>query len=208
MAVTETKESGTEWRRERDSFSLLPNGVSKLLIPGGYQASQVTLLEQGTHSTHTAVSVPLSRGLHALVSLEDADRVLAHKWSAVWNGWSYYARRYDRGRNVYLHRFILEAPAGMQVDHKDGDGLNCQRANLRLASSTQNGQNRSRRKASAFKGVTSRGKLGYQARITVNGESVSVGYFATAGDAALAYDRAAREHFGEFARLNFPEVAK
>ena len=75
--------------------------------------------------------VPLSRGLVAIIDGADADRVLAHKWSAGWTGTRWYARR-SIGTNgdyhhLYLHRFILDAPPGVRVDHENGDGLDCRR---------------------------------------------------------------------------------
>lgn len=157
---------------------------------------------------YQAVSVPLSRGLHALVSLQDADRVLAHRWTCSLAGHLRYAVREYRGKRIYLHRFITGAMAGHSVDHIDGDGLNCQRHNLRMASRKNN--NRNRRKtdrpcSTEFKGVDRRKNGSYRAQISTDGKRKFLGYFADPQDAARAYDAAALQHFGEFACLNFPE---
>lgn len=161
-------------------------------------------------------AIPLSRGLVALVDNEDFERVSAHKWTAsiqVKGGGA--IRRYAfrsigrRGprHNVLLHRFILDCPAGLQVDHVNGDGLDCRRANLRFATNQQNNANRSKNPTHhPFKGVRpGRWGKGWTARITVNNRGIHLGTFETAEEAARAYDAKAVECFGEFARLNFSQ---
>jgi hypothetical protein len=96
--------------------------------------------------------ISIGRGLVAQVSDEDFERVSANRWTVTDNGSGafrgsrnpkLYARRVVRGsdgvqRTIYLHRFIMEAPSGLVVDHIDGDGLNCTRENLRLCSAAEN----------------------------------------------------------------------
>ena len=159
------------------------------------------------------VAVPLTQGKVAIVDDEDADRVLAAgEWTAWWSGTRWYAARKvgvkRNQRTVFLHRFLLGlSPDDPQVDHVDGDGLNNQRSNLRLATDSQNHANMSKPKraypqSSRFKGVTLvRGKR-WQAYIQVRGRRIHLGVFDTEEEAAAAYDAAAREHFGEFARTN------
>jgi hypothetical protein len=91
----------------------------------------------------TAVKIPLTRGKCATVDHEDAERLLPYKWYhfAGSVGREYAATSIGGRRNrvtIYMHRFILDAPKGMQVDHRDGDGLNNTRANLRLCTGAQN----------------------------------------------------------------------
>ncbi len=160
------------------------------------------------------IEVPLTKGYVALIDDEDAERVLAFKWQAIGRREKVYAARSDftKGagtkRMVYLHRFILDAPSGTEVDHRNGYRLDCRRANMRLATHTQNNINKPVRKDSqtGFKGVGlqaySNGKR-FTATIKANGAKKYLGSFGSAVDAAKAYDAAAREFHGEFARLNF-----
>jgi hypothetical protein len=108
-----------------------------------------------------------------------------------------------------MHRFILGATdRKVKVDHKDRDGLNNQRYNLRPSTNGQNNMNSSKRSdgnSSKYKGVCWHKRYGkFQAGIKLNGRSKYLGMFTDELQAALAYDAAAREHFGEFALCNFP----
>lgn len=111
------------------------------------------------------------------------------------------------GRNVtcYLHRVIMNAPPGVQVDHINGDTLDNRRCNLRLCTHKENGHNRKLQGGtSKFKGVTwHKRDRKWQAGIRHNGKQIHLGYFNDDVEAARAYDRAARKYFGEFARVNF-----
>lgn len=92
-----------------------------------------------------------------------------------------------------------------KIDHRDGDGLNNQRHNLRPATTRQNGQNRRKVAAasSAFKGVSFHLRdRKWQARIKVSAARIQLGYFESEADAARAYNAAALKYFGEFASLN------
>ena len=105
-----------------------------------------------------------------------------------------------------LHRFILMAPPGVLVDHANGDGLDCRRSNLRLATNSQNQQNRfiaDIEKTSRFKGVHwCDDSKRWVAQITLDGRSQEIGRFLDEIEAARAYDDAARRLFREFARTN------
>ncbi len=153
------------------------------------------------------VRLPLTRGKFALVDVDDFEKAsAAGGWMAVWNGCKYYA---IDSRVGYLHRYILTAPDGLGVDHRNLDSLNCRRHNLRLATAAQNSANlpKQRRRAttSRFKGVNLHGGK-WEARIANQGRRRHLGCFDSEVDAALAYDAAARELHGEFARLNFPDA--
>lgn len=167
-------------------------------------------------------SIPLTRGFVAIVDDEDYDKVSRFKWHAKTSKRSVYAARAipnpqargPRQTLLYLHHVITGYP---RVDHRDGDGLNNRRENLRAATMTQNNQNRraSRTAASRFKGVftnsgfTNSGRgLPWKAGIKVGARSIHLGYFGSEDDAARAYDAAAREHFGEWAAVNFPAAGE
>jgi hypothetical protein len=157
----------------------------------------------------------LQNGLVALVSDVDLERCRQHKWRADSNNAS--GKPYVRttptinGKTVtiYLHRFIVKGiiellPGTVKVDHRNNDTLDCQRSNLRVATHNQNNFNRAGFGLSGYKGVT-RERRYWRARITFNEVSTHLGYFETAVQAAVAYDKAAHDRFGEFAWLNFPE---
>lgn len=149
------------------------------------------------------VRIPLSKGQYAVIDEEDHARVAVHRWHVMTRRRTSYGESRIDGRTVLLHRFLLDAPPGLQVDHVDGDGLNCTRANLRLCSVRENAHNRSRspRNTSGYKGVFRDGRR-WRAQIMEHQRGVSLGTFGTPEEAARAYDQAARERFGEFARTN------
>ena len=169
-------------------------------------------------------TIPLTQGKVALVDDDDLERLDHWHWSAHAlrrpNGSirTWYAVRNKRGAGskchlIYMHCQILGI---IGVDHRDGDGLNNQRYNLRPATKRQNNQNKVHKRAgcsSRFKGVSWSGRPNRLWQVCIadgplrpNGRAAtrSLGRFATEEEAARAYDAAARESFGEFAALNFP----
>lgn len=107
-----------------------------------------------------------------------------------------------------MHRVILGLPGEMDGDHRNGDGLDNRRSNLRPATAMQNSQNQGVRKTNkaGLKGVSWWGPLGkWKAGIQANGTPVHLGYFETPEAAARAYDAAARLYHGEFAKTNFSQ---
>lgn len=158
------------------------------------------------------VEIPVSGGHVAWVDEEDAPRVLAHRWHRhppnARSRKTYAFARIER-RTVYMHRLVLGAGKGQEVDHANGDGLDNRRANLRLATRSLNEANKPKPRVastSRFKGVhlTRSGK--WRARLMLNKKGLDLGTHASEVDAALAYDRAALATWGEFALLNFPQT--
>lgn len=149
----------------------------------------------------------LTKGQYAQVDDDDYDRLVQYRWYTHTNG---YAAR-DEGsvargkrRTVLMHRFIINAPDGVEVDHINGRKTDNQRENLRLCTHHENMANRPATNGKRFKGVVRRtGHRSLYAEIA----GQHLGAFDSEREAALAYDRAARERFGEFARLNFPGAA-
>lgn len=134
----------------------------------------------------------------ALVDDDDYERVNARRWYLGSQG---YVTRGRGGCRVYLHRWLLDAPDGMDVDHIDGNALNNQRANLRLCTRSENlgNQRRSKNNTSGYKGVRRlAGRWGAFVR------QQFLGLYDTPEEAARAYDDAARRVWGRFARPNFP----
>lgn len=164
------------------------------------------------------VEIQLKGGLTAVVDAVDYPLVAGRYWMTQRaSSRLIYARAadFDNGGNILMHRAIMgfEKGDGKQVDHQDGNGLNNRRSNLREATRNQNGMNRRKGRrptSSRFKGVSlskcprENGYLSkpWRVMIHVEGRNLTVGHFETEEEAALAYNEAAREHYGEFAWLN------
>jgi hypothetical protein len=147
--------------------------------------------------------IPLTQGLFAAVDDDDFEWLSQWKWSVNrCAGDLVYAARRNGRKHEKMHRLIMGFPS-LDVDHKDGNGLNNQRDNLRIGTRSQNAVNRGpdQRNSSGFKGVSlDHGR--WRARIRIGRVLVSLGHYGTAEEAARAYDTAAIEHFGDFAYLN------
>lgn len=156
--------------------------------------------------------VPLSGGRFAIVDEADAEAVCAFAWSIrkQRTGKAYAVRGAGKGRSVYLHRFLWDLwkrPPAKTVDHENGDGLDCRWHNLRAATVSQNNSNapKNRRNTSGYKGVSfDRCSGKWHARFRHLGKKLYAGQYATAEEAARAYDAAILPLRGEFAVLNFP----
>lgn len=150
--------------------------------------------------------IELTRDKVALVDDEDYEWLNQWKWYALNLPPCWYAARtlsIPKKKMVIMHRLITNAPDGIEVDHKDNNGLNNTRDNLRFATRGQNSHNRSmsRNNTSGFKGVfMDHGK--WRARIRVNGKRISLGMYENIMDAVRAYDEAAKKYHGEFAKTN------
>jgi hypothetical protein len=145
--------------------------------------------------------------LWALIDESNRELVEPYNWQTVYAKHTFYVRGYvpgsDRKRFTLLHRLILDAPKGVEVDHRNGNGLDNRRSNLRLATRSQNRANVRAvvNGSSRYKGVT-RHKGAWQADIANN----YIGRFSTEEAAARAYDAEALARYGpEWACLNFPE---
>jgi HNH endonuclease len=156
--------------------------------------------------------IQLTQGEEALVDDEDYDRLSQHKWCANRKGNTYYAVRNIRVRpgkytHLSMHVEIMryhegEPRKGLEVDHRDRDGLNNQKHNLRYATRSQNLQNNYTNNTGGFSGVRryrGRDGDGWKARILrkVEGEFKFVcieGIFPTAQDAYKAKQEYSNPH--------------
>jgi hypothetical protein len=140
----------------------------------------------------------------ALVDAADLPLVTAYTWSLTAYG---YAECWLKGhaRKIFMHRLLVgPIPGGMVIDHADGNALNNTRANLRVCTTSQNSANSSGKgNKTGFKGVHyCRLTNLWRAEIYKDYRKIRLGRHSTPEQAAAAYDAAAREMFGEFARLN------
>lgn len=162
------------------------------------------------------MKIALTQGMFTSVDSHNSD-LNKFKWSVVRVGSVENTRFYAvRKNNVRLHRVVMERYLGRPlynyeiVDHKNGNGLDNRVKNLRIVNAKQNSQNVRTRggiKSSIYKGVSFSKACGrWQAYIQTGGKRRHLGLFDHEKDAAVAYDMAADELFGEYACLNFPKI--
>jgi hypothetical protein len=165
------------------------------------------------------------------IDAEDWERVSQYTWGVAMNQYKplseykelpkrFYirtVRKNEEGlrKSLFLHRFLINTPKGMQTDHINGDTLDNRKKNLRFCTSAENQANRGKNKnnTSGYKGVIYKTwgdpqtKKKWIAKIKHNWKCHTIGHFITKEEAAKAYDKRAKELFGEFATLNFPDGA-
>jgi hypothetical protein len=158
--------------------------------------------------------VPLTQGYEAVIDADDAPLVINSNWAAQvkrrrdGSVRTVYAFQMRGGRSdhrmFYMHRVIAGVPEGMVTDHRDGDGLNNRRSNLRHATDLQNGRNMrlSAANTSGVKGVYwAKRERRWVAEIRADGKQC-LGYFRSIEQAAAAYAKASAELHGEFGRVS------
>ena len=155
--------------------------------------------------------IKLTKGKYALVDDCDFEYLNQFKWcvNKSYTSDVYYVVRSKKidgkWKQVRMHRLIMNAPKGMEVDHKDGDALNNQRCNLRVCTLTQNHLNRPSIKncSSKYKGVSWLNmQQKWRVRISVNGKQRDIGCFNTELEAGIIANITIRRYHGEFARTN------
>lgn len=154
--------------------------------------------------------ISLTQNKVALVDDEDYERLSQFKWHAWWNGYRWYAKRNNKNHHInrestLMHREIMNAPKGVQVDHRNGNGLFNLKENLRFVTNQQNAFNKKsahKNNKLRIKGVSwNKEKKKFQAQIMLNYKRIHIGYFNVLGDADSAYRIAEEKYFGEFARV-------
>lgn len=157
--------------------------------------------------------IELTKGKYTLVDDEDFEFLNQWRWYAQKCSRTFYAMRKEMPSRITIcmHRQILDLNnSKLEPDHKDHDGLNNQRSNLRIATRQQNLFNKSSEKnsTSKFKGVHFHKKnRNWRAMITFNGNKKHIGCYSNEQEAATAYNEWAVKLFGEFANLNNIETA-
>lgn len=146
--------------------------------------------------------IPLTNGGHAIVDDEDYERIAAVTW---YRFRKYALHSYRVGKKVQhyrMHHVVFGRRC--QLDHANGNGLDNRKENLRPATRVENARNKWKlTNKSGYKGVTRNPNTGrWQAQIKADGRRINLGTYISPQLAALAYDAAARQYFGEFAATN------
>ena len=152
--------------------------------------------------------IKLTQNQYTIVDDKDYEKAFKFKWCYN-NGYAMRNESRKIGKKtILLHRFLMNPPSNMSVDHINGNRLDNRRQNLRICSHRENlynqSGNKSKKSKSIYKGVfwdTGRNK--WLAMIGFQGRSINLGRFVQERHAAMAYDIWAKELFGEYAKLNF-----
>ena len=157
--------------------------------------------------------IELNKGYFTQVDDDDYDFLIQWKWRVNIKKHTCYVYRNTRiggrkGRSItiHIHRLIMHTPPDLVIDHKDHNGLNNQKSNLRNCTRQQNQRNQTGRGVSKYLGVTyDKDRHVWRANIKIDKDKKWMGRFPTEIEAAVAYDQKAIIYFGEFAHLNFPK---
>jgi hypothetical protein len=153
--------------------------------------------------------IALTQCREAIIDSDDVVLVDGYNWFARRDRNTFYAitnspcDAFGKRTTILLHRLLLNPPAGLLVDHIDGNGLNNRRANLRVATAAQNNCNQGIRSdnKSGHRGVVwSKKDKRWYARIRADGIQRHLGIFDRLEDAASAYRHASKKLHGEFGR--------
>lgn len=171
--------------------------------------NQLTLDLQPAYPSYR--EIPLTQGQVAIVDETNYRALAAYKWYAYWSpsNKTYYARRNQTEKGgkrvtVLMHRVVLSAQAGKEIDHINGNGTDNRKTNLRVATCSQNCQNQTAKASNkcGFKGVCLHPRnRNWVAKIMREGRSYHIGVFDTPEEASAAYAEAAKRLHGDFANL-------
>jgi hypothetical protein len=164
----------------------------------------MNLLTQEPNPDSKYRTIPLAHGKFAIVDAADFEFLSQWHWQVHHNGKTWYAQRKENGKIIGMHRAIMGNPAGVDVDHRDRNGLHNWRGNLRIATKSQNQQNTSLRvdNKSGFTGVRWReDRQRYEVQIRVGGKGIYLGSAPVLEDAVKIRNDAAVLYHGEFARI-------
>ena len=147
-------------------------------------------------------TIPLTKGKFTTVDEADYANLTTNKWCCQSPG---YAARRRNKKLEFMHRVIMDAGPGEQVDHINGDKLDNRRSNLRIVNYSQNNMNKGLQSnnTSGYKGVSRKKDSGrWHAYIWKNSKRINIGYFKCKHEAARKYNEYALVIHGEYAKLN------
>ena len=148
---------------------------------------------------------PLNKGKFTKVDLEDVEFISQWKWCCDTNGYAVRIARVRGGsKTIRMHRKIMNPLDHQVIDHINHDILDNRKKNLRICSQSENSANQriKSNNSSGYKGVCLIKNGRYRSRVMKDGKQVHLGYYSTAKEAGKAYNKKAKELFGEFAKLN------
>ncbi len=152
--------------------------------------------------------IKLTRGKQAKICDCHYELVASFKWQCGSHGYAMreqhisYINKVKKRKTVMMHRLIMDTPKDMDTDHINGDKLDNRCSNLRVCTTSQNAMNRASVSKCGVKGVTERKNGRWQAHIGFKGKQETIGTFDTIYEAAMAYNKRAKELYGNFAKTN------
>lgn len=154
--------------------------------------------------------IKLTQGYYSIISDIDFELISKYKWYVRIAKNTCYAVTNINKVTVQMHRFIMKPSKKFMIDHINGNGLDNRRINLRICTRSQNLMNSNKpknAKTSKYKGVSlnkqsKNHKKIWRSEIRLNKKGILIGYFKTEIEAAKAYNKKAKELFGQFAKLN------
>jgi hypothetical protein len=152
--------------------------------------------------------IELTQGRVAQVDEADYEWLNGFAWHAARSGYGdiYYAYRRVNGKRIKMEHMIVAPPDGMIIDHIDRNTLNNQRSNLRITTQSVNIHNRTKQPGSSlYRGISRRPDGSWLSQAWKDGQHYYIGIFDGEREAALAYDRVAKQLWGDYAVLNFSE---
>ena len=155
--------------------------------------------------------IKLTQGKYALIDDKDFDNLSTMSWQVHKLGNNYYAYHCSnikgKTKNIKMHRYLLNYPTGMDIDHINGNGLDNRRENLRICTRSENLRNSKLRNnnTSGYKGVSwSKMRKKWIVQIRFDNKSKCLGFYSDKIRAAHIYDLVSLDYYGDYARTNFP----